>query len=420
MSFPTLNLKMKLPEIISKAKRDTPTENQSDSSYTYGRRPATAQVYETKPSYIARKVENEELYGDPKASSLLSQINEEATAEWEDGTPKANIFDQKQEPINIFRAEMLNSQKYKEHNKGPIYRDGQLVKHSIVGPVEAFEKYERRMKKQTNKDSMMSIDKDSNSEASSSVQNKNVRPLSTRSNDPTSQSFLTGFASNQGVVSRRPGADKKKERNEIKVSREELLNQIDKMKESQDKFYDLQMEKLKTLSKGDRLHLTKEQRCLDKHEENLAIWDRIIERNNRKIGRDPAKSVSLRSEDFRSKKEMAQILDAIKTDQERYGTVYWYMTLRKKSPKAIRPDCVQYVPEAYNNAFLEEHNNSLEIITKPKQFSESAIEFGRITHFGRTGREYVQQKLSARDKALAKVKPSKIEDLKELIVRVSN
>jgi len=55
---------------------------------------------------------------------------------------------------------MLHNAKYKEHTKGPVIKDGLILKHSVVGTLDLFEKMERKGKKHVTAGSTVSFDKD--------------------------------------------------------------------------------------------------------------------------------------------------------------------------------------------------------------------------------------------------------------------
>lgn len=56
---------------------------------------------------------------------------------------------------------MLSNAKYKEHNKGPSFKTaGGIVRHSIVGSLDHFEKMDKKIKRAGTAASVISFDKD--------------------------------------------------------------------------------------------------------------------------------------------------------------------------------------------------------------------------------------------------------------------
>jgi uncharacterized protein YaaR (DUF327 family) len=424
--------KVRLPE-IKKTQQDL---SHSNSRTTVGGR---GTLYETRPSYISKKIEDEDLFGDDvKGSILLSRINEEKGAE-DESYPSPNTleteFDDKKEAgiTNIFKVDVLSSSKYKEHNKGPVYKEGQMIKHSIVGSVESYERYQKQLKR-IKHENTMSFDRDTNKDNNSvsevSAPTRTLKAAGSRSLD-TSQSFGGGGLTNslQANVAKRNSGDKKKEsKKEVRVSRDELMKEIEKMKDRQDKFYEEVNDSYKNLPVGDQLHHTKEGRCLEKYNHAIQEWEDIIIKNNAKIKRDPSLSVAVRASEYRQKREMADAFDAIKSDFERYGSIYWYMTLRKIDGKPA-PEGANYVsrdfPEAFSNTFMEKRNSSVEIIRKTDPFSNSRINFNSSSKssfmsLGKSEREFLESRLYENDKLLSKIMPQITDDLSGLVVTGTN
>jgi hypothetical protein len=175
------------------------------------------------------------------------------------------------------------------------------------------------------------------------------------------------------------------------------------MKEKQQIFYEEQQLQLRDMPVGDKLRFSKDGRCLDSFQEALSKWDEIILANNRKIGRDPGQSVAHRAEDYRRKKEVADAFDAIKNDYEKYGSIYWFMTLRKDDEAAIekmQPYVSKDFPDAFSNTFIDKGASYVEIIRKPENSQVSRFEFsssGSFKSIGRSEREYLESRLMEND-----------------------
>src|SRR5690606_30648250 len=118
--------------------------------------------------------------------------------------------------------------------------------------------YQRQLKRlKDHKDSTISFDKDNISVSEISTATKGVRPLGTVNfgniNFDSSTSFIGGL-STQAVMSKKQQqqSDKKKEmKKDVNITKEELLKEIEKMKEREEEFYRHQYDKYHTLPWGD-------------------------------------------------------------------------------------------------------------------------------------------------------------------------
>jgi hypothetical protein len=424
MSVQNTPSRIKLPE-INKSRLD---KSQSSSRYNDSRnlKSQRNQLYDIKPTFIAKKVGDDDLFGATIKGnhSGLSKIHEE---EGPDGdyipSPRFEEDEIKESPTqNIFQMEMLASSKYKEHNKGPIYRNGQLIKHSIVGSAEMFERYQKQLKRvKDHKDSTVSFEKDNLSVSDVSAINRGVRQTATINFDSGSSSFLGGMSNSlQAVISKKQQqGDKKKElKRDIIITKEELLKEIEKMKEREEDFYRDQNHKYAYLPWGDQLHHTKDARCLEKFEEQRRDWENTIHSIAKKAGREPQTSVAFREEEYRQKREMADAFDAIRTDFEKYGPTYWFMSLRNTGELPKGAISFHDFPEAFNNTFHERRNSSVEIIRKPNSFTNSRFDMSSSLSrsIGRTEREYLEQKMLKHEKYLKKVRPLIGEEFRDLMV----
>jgi hypothetical protein len=185
-----------------------------------GNKSTTKSSFDMKPAFIARKIEDEDLFGDTVRANVLglSQINEEKINE-EDELVNSQVEVSREEEgkdlhtSNIFKLDMLSSSKYKEYNRGPVYREGHIIRHSVVGPLEVFERYQKQLKRNS-KDNQNSFDKGDNvSVSESSVMNRThtfkFQP-SMNENSGTS-SFLQSMGSNLMGLSAGGGALSKKQ-----------------------------------------------------------------------------------------------------------------------------------------------------------------------------------------------------------------
>jgi len=372
----------------------------------------TDRLYKTKPTYLAKKVMNEEMEDSckPIGTVALSQINEEKMNEAEDLMEVESINQTREvgEPYNIFKKEGLNSSKYKEHQKGPVYMNGQLVKHSIVGPQEVFERQQRGIRRNLMKESAVSSEKDSFSfsERSPSRMFKPLNSMATMvEQSPSASKFLESQSS--FAIRKITSVIKKKESKEVKVTKESLYKKLEELRNSQADFYEIQKQKYQNLPLGDKLHATKEQRCLTKYEETTDYWDKLHYNITRRIKRGAGKSVMLRSDDFRQKIEEAEAFELAKTEGEKYGTACWTMSLRNanlKDPRDSQQD-LKSVGGLDLTRTSSRVPSSLEIIRKSTRISKSTTSLPTLKetiYLDRTKRDYISGKNPEVQKALRK------------------
>lgn len=85
---------------------------------------------------------------------------------------------------------------------------------------------------------------------------------------------------------------------------------------------------MQTLKFSDRILVSREGRIFDKFEKSLKEWDNQAKVLSEKIHRSPDESVITRAYEGRARKELAHTMELVKTDEERLGRKYWYVTLR--------------------------------------------------------------------------------------------
>ena len=80
---------------------------------------------------------------------------------------------------------------------------------------------------------------------------------------------------------------------------------------------------------SDKIALTKEERIMGRFDEIKNKWERKMLYIGEKLNRDPNESLINKIDIYRIKRENFEALNLLKTEEERYGDYYWYMTLRK-------------------------------------------------------------------------------------------
>ena len=420
----------RLPEIVitKSLEKLSPSRPKSDRSGW------TSSLYKTKPTYIAKKITTDELFGDSckiTSAVVLSQINEERANEMDEPNEPSvlgsavegeeeNDVSEIQESRNIFQKESLVSSKYKEQGKGPVYNQtGLIIKHSIVGSSEMFERYQRNLKKGGIKDSGLMKESSSfpdkeNASFSERSGSKVLRPLvSFQANDQTQMS-LSALNTQNGFAPKRysPAGEKKKEINKtVRVTKEDLFIKIDQMRQTQGRFYEDEAIKYKYEPLSDQLFHSKEQRCLEKFDKSLVQWNNTLDVMNRKINRNVGKSVMAGSEAFREKIEEAEAFNLAQTSQERFGSTFWYMSLRnyggESTPGTQR--VIHDIPDGFNSPQVYRPVTSMEIVKKPSKLSKTSTLLPSLSssslHLDRTKREYIEEKSALLKSELKKIKP---------------
>lgn len=391
-------------------------------------------LYKVMPTQVARQVRPEDILeekterfapADRRLQLISEEQNDQNTYGQEDYTERsdrseANNNSNPTQKKNIFHAESLHNSRYQEINKGPIIRNGKLVRHSIAGSQETFERYQR--KKQMNWGARQSQETDTSFSSDTTVTARRGQRLGTTSFATDSLSLVANAVAKKLVEPVR-----KETRKEPKVSQEQLLDAIDQMKARQNAFYrnvDAMSHSLRT---SDMLFFTKEQRCLDNFEKAQHTWDKNFYMTSARLGRSPTESVAVRADEYREKKERATTFDIIKNDEERHGTLYWYMALRKvpgvkeKRGAVVKDD----IPAGFHTAVVDRPVSSLEIIRKPKILTQPTSTRESTQNFHstrstqnlfstpkmteRTEKEYYQSRFSMNQNLIKKIKAPAID-----------
>jgi len=120
----------------------------------------------------------------------------------------------------------------------------------------------------------------------------------------------------------------------------------------------------------------------------------------------------LTSDDFRSKMEEAEVFDFVQTEQERFGTTYWYMTLRKYGAICDlgTQRVIQDIPAGFHSPQVCRPPTSVEIVRKPAKLSMTTGAYlpplSETKSFYRTKQEYISDKSTLLQSDLKKIKPT--------------
>ena len=375
-----------------------------------------------RTSYIARKINQDDICDSSmKQSSALLQIKEEkieSIEEASEGQSELDIaFDTNK---SIFQASGFASSKYKEPTKGPAYNKGQIIRHSIVGSIEGYEKAQQSVEKAQRIKALGTFEQDSNNNSTADRRFSRA-PSSMNSIDEGSGNSRTGTAQSF-AVKKALLKGKAKEAKEVKITKGDLLKKFVELKENEHKFYQVEARRYSNLSYGERLHYTRDERCLQKFDEANETWDKNISKITQRVGKGLENSVMMRSGHFREKVEVANILEAGKTIHERFGPRLWPETLRRDIPNVSRRNnsVMESVPLGFSMLDPIEPKTPLELIRTPLRATMSSFdstkEFSQTKLMDRTSEEYLNSKISKLGKLLASIKPSNTTQTNSLIV----
>lgn len=384
----------------------------------------------TRPAFIARKINPEEIYSSTVRQSImveLSKIKEEGADEVDLLYPpdtESELDLTMRETKNLFRNEGIISAKYKEPNKGPIYKNDKIVKHSILGSVEAFERQQKNQQKKTRSrgGSIQSSDHDSKTEASASKLMKTTNLPSLNEVSFTSMGRLgTSMVTIPRKVSMRERI--KESRREIKVEKEDLMTKITEMKKTQENFYTDRTHLYYDKPFEEKLILTKEERRLKKFDETTEDWQKRIHLLSAKANKRPEQALMRTVENFREKVELANILETTKTVQERVGDNFWRINLRTQGADSERGDyslATQYPSGEFRPPSLNKANKSVEVIKKSgkilRELDSSQFPV-KPKYLDRTHDEYLQGKFIKFRNLIKKVNPIDLEQVRGLVVK---
>lgn len=341
-------------------------------------------LYPITPSYVAKKISSKELNEDKEDRNFsptwkLHQISEDPREEnlhipFEKSKRALSVdsevlaFDLPEIKTSIFQSDLYGSSKFHEHTRGPVYLNGKLLKHSVVGPIDMFERQQKR-RNHGNSTKQQQQDTDS----SFTTFNESLTNISRRPNRQPTFSMQAESPLNRSQVGRRTLEPKRKDIQEIKVPKDLILTEIDKIRARQNNFY----RKIDGLAHGmrrsDMLFFTKEQRCLESFEKTEDRWNKVFEQTNTKIGRSPLQSPAFKAEEHREKIERADEVELLRSREERLGPNFWYLTLRK-FPENNEPRgtiITDEFPAAFRKAIIEKRNDSIEFIRKPRRLNGS-------------------------------------------------
>ena len=310
------------------------------------------------------------------------------------------------EKSNVFEAELLNSTRYKEINKGPIFRNGKVIKHSIVGSPEIFERPHKPLQRLGTKNH------DTDSSFTSMNESLGLQKLPTLALADQSPSLKPSTGTSPYASPRITEIRKWQSKKMTMVPKQELVNQIEDIKGRQEKFYNDMVKSAQGMRTSDQIYLTKEERCLKLYNDMQEKWEKIFSETSLKVGRSPGQSIAQRGIEHRMKREQVEALEAVKNDKERFGSQYWELTLRKspyhqeKRGLVLKDD----FPKGFYTGMVDVPVSPVEMIRQPfslaspmstRRTSSSNFLTPRSTHSRLLSSEYLQEKLKTNQKKIS-------------------
>ena len=324
-------------------------------------------------------------------------------------------------PVNIFESEKLYSARYKEVFKGPQYRNGKVVKHSLVGDVETFINCEKRAALDRNPSPNRRTVRFNTALSFKSMHDLAESGRFTRSNSRKLTLSINAFPSSktEGLES-------------ATLPRKDYSEDIRKFKGRQEKFYSDIDTKTNRMALHNMLAYSRDKRVMEKFEKTQQLWEKCTEVVNNKIGRTKSESLITKTKNFREKVENAEAIEIGQPDEHKFGKSYWYLQLRRYKNESKGTYVRDDLPAGFSTIIWDKPKATMEIIRKPKSIMRAASENAslnssslyrlsqsnmteslaeRPTH--RSAVEYLNKRLneSARKLKTAKANGNGLEDL---------
>ncbi|KAL4453435.1 hypothetical protein ABPG74_017642 [Tetrahymena malaccensis] len=286
----------------------------------------------------------------------------------------------KAQPIkNIFDAAKVY-EKYQKNEIGPqTDEQGQIKQYTILGKPEWFIKQQKEFNKKIKAPTINIMDNSFNVP----VDTKLIDTKSMCSNDKLDKNDTSAFQSRQisqanlasksvlGVnnvpkvismnnltqtqftkASKRPNKEEdvqvqELDEEELQICIDKVIQRVQSNKEFVQRENERQIAKFK---KGDQLYLTKEARILQQFEDVQKQQQKIIELRCKQAGKKYEDSLWLKDGEVRSKNEIKQVLELVKTDLEKFGGQnYWQKRLRKdKEDRVMAVEAIQKLVKEEN------------------------------------------------------------------------
>lgn len=231
---------------------------------------------------------------------------------------------------NIFSVAKSLGDEFELANRGPkTSKNGTIVSYSILGKVDWFKNH---LLTKENENKMQQVTPFSETPDTQKL----PRPTTSYVGNQNKSAFST----QQRPFSSKPFSDKRNfedshKNNEkiIILKKEEVLEEINKIKE---RIHKNSEPKTRRISLSAKLYQNKDKKCLKNFDDLEKKWEIQSKIYSKKLARNQLdQALFEKGECFRQKLELAQVVDHLRTDHEKYGDHYWEITLRKYANQII-------------------------------------------------------------------------------------
>lgn len=319
------------------------------------------------PKYLAYKVQDASLINNKKSPiCTIDEINNENSQNNLDSSDLIPMEKTKKSPIaSIFSSKpSQEALEYHDNFIGPRFdSSGNLIKYSIVGKPDRFlRKFNQSAEnRRVPYDSKASIYSPKNVSSMSFMDQETTANLNRESiafKRKTLSKKTTFIQAVQNVTSVNKMVPK---RNVIRLNRNQVFHEIQKVEDRIRNNSSNDQMLFQALKPNDQLYMNKEQRIFKKNEKNREIWDNQLDLLKKKVPRSKSEHLMQTSADFRFKKEKANILDLLKTDYEKFGSKYWYHSIRNNLNEELK-HLGNETLQAFKKSRLNLKSNQIEII----------------------------------------------------------
>lgn len=334
-----------------------------------------------KPSMNARKI-----------------IKEEENEDEEQSTNKPS-FESNENKLNIFENKRnYNPLCFSELNLGPKFKKtGELVPYSIVGKPDSFlRSYNIIKTRPINEKSYSIIDeirtpKSSNLKAAKLDSNRNYpAPLSRKG---SFRSAAESIEKPNNPIRKLPLA---------KFNKEQLLKELAFFETNRTVALKQDEKILNSLKLSDRIYVTKEDRIMNRFQNNNEKWKKDIEKLCSSINRTLDQTVMLQYEDYRKNREKAEEIEflneALKKrvpNKDERSELFWYLSLRN------------YPADSSTKSRFGSHDKCKGFVEEPK-----LKDLGRLTLLNDLPNGFQTGVVERRTKELEKIREPFLKQLK--------
>ncbi|EAS00234.2 hypothetical protein TTHERM_00216090 (macronuclear) [Tetrahymena thermophila SB210] len=435
-------------DLLNKIQLNEKKENQSENIHSQMEQSTNKQQNgnEVKQDLIERSKQNEQIQQNSNIQNGMQNKNQSddpssnqkfrklSTSLHENS--QAKVDNVGKQVKNIFETAKIYQNYSKDETLGPQYtKEGKIIPYSIVGKPQWYVK-ELTKEIQKHKTSQNSDCSDQTQKLNNNILNDLIK---------TKNDEIRKRGNSYAPISLNEDADAKEKMSKTQIypklwhqqedktfvsdikfmkrkKRDELMNQKDN--DGNEFYYEKEMTQeqviqkiqeeeerlklnqsriqennkciLKSLTIEEQQQLLKEQKILEKFENNERKFDELIFKQSMYIQRDPQRSILLSQEQHRKKIETINAFEILKPIDQKYGDSYWYRTLRSYNcePSEQNSKRPEWNPNDKNERIKEEH---LEIIHKKRALSAAVRSQQKNTLNGtflsfKSG-HYAQQKL---------------------------